>query len=254
MRKTTNFINKRPFPVAMGKKDIGGLVSLVSVSDNPCIEELATTYRVHPVSYLGNVCYVDIEKELENGGREATQQAWVALSEKVPSGPLYVATMDTLHQNKDHPVQSQRALVETVRTILAKDFKHDIMITSTHVRYGSNGVDTVVHDCGYASERAEEAKIIGLDGYINEASGFGEAMGALVGISDCHKINEICRWVTGRKAFLWRFNKSPQEDVEKALVLGGYDNLARFDVYVGRHIGNVSRARGMVAHVAENSP
>lgn len=233
----------------MEQKNVGGLVGVVS---NLVIEDVETVYRLHVASYLGNRCYVDIEKELEDSGRGHTQQEWVPLSQKVPSAPLYFAVMDTLHQNKDHPDQSQRALVEEVKEMLAKDFKKYFMMTSTRVRYACDGLDTVIHDFGYATERREEANIVGGDGYINEASGFGAVMGALLEINDFQKVERVGKYVTGTKLYLYRFNRKPkEEDVERALVLGGN--------YGGRFNFNADgnyyrRARGMVARRAENSP
>lgn len=232
----------------MDPKDSGGLVGVVS---NLVIEDFETVYRMHVASYLGNRCYVDIEKELEDGGRVHTQQEWVALSKKVPPAPLYFVVMDALHQNKDHSDQSQRVLVEKVRAMLATNFRRFGMMTSTRVRYASDGLDTVIHEFGYENQRQENAILVGPDGYVTGQSGFDGAMKTLVGIDDCTEVERVVEYVVGKKPCLWRFNTKQRYDIERALVLGDV-NGGRFGIDAWDYNGR--RARGMVAHVAENSP
>jgi len=244
------------------QQNVDGLVALVSQPAAPVsppviassqffIESLVDQYKVHGVSYLGKVCVVDIDKELSDHGNAHTQDEWRTLIPNLPSSTLYFVVMDALYGNKDHSEPIQRALVEEVRQMFAKDFNEYFMMTSTRVHYAHKGLDTVVYDVGYTTEHREEANIVGADGYINGESGFAETMRTLVGIDNCQRISNIGEWVTGKESYLWRFNSKPQNDVERALVLGD-DGRFYIDAYVG--LLNVRRARGMVAHVAENSP
>ncbi len=213
------------------------------------IESLEDRYRVNGVSYQGNPSTVDISKALLDNGASHVQVDWIEQTRqgewKLPSGPLYFAVLAALYDNKN------AGIVEEVREMLARDFKSYFMMTSTRVRYAREGMDTVVHDFGYVTERAEEMNIVGSDGYVSGTSGFGVEMRALVGIDDCQKIEQVGRWITGKKPYLYRLNSKPKKDIERALVLDG-DDVDRFYVYADDF--NVGWARGMVAHVAKNSP
>lgn len=213
------------------------------------IESIMDRYRVHGISYNGKISTVDISKALLDNGASHVQSDWVEITKqeewKLPSGPLYFAVLAALYDNKNADN------VGEVKEMLAKDFKNYFMMTSTRVRYSNNDLDTVVHDFRYATERAEEMNIVGSDGYVSGTSGFGVEMRALVGIDDCQKIEQVGRWITGKKPYLYRLNSKPKEDVERALVLGVYNGV-RFIIYADDYY--YGRARGMVAHVAKNSP
>lgn len=214
------------------------------------IKSLADRHMVHGVSYQGEICTVDISKALLDNGASHVQSDWIEMTRqgewKVPSGSLYLAVLVALYDNKNADN------VGEVKKMLAKDFKEYFMMTSTRVRYSANGLDTVVHDFGYATERAEQMDVVGSDGYVNGTSGFGVEMRALVGIDDCQKIEQVGRWITGKKPYLYRFNSKPREDVERALVLG-VNVGGRFIISASDYV-DFRRARGMVARRAENSP
>jgi hypothetical protein len=213
------------------------------------IESLPDRYRVHGVSYQGNLSSVDISKALLDDGKAHTQTDWVEVTRqgewKLPSDPLYFAVLGALCDNKD------AAHVEEVRGMLRDDLRNYFMMTSTRIRYASKGLDSVIHDVGYATESSQQTKIVGADGYINEAAGFGIEMQALVGINDCDRIESLGSYTTGKKTYFWRLNTKPTQDVGHALVLGG-SNSGWFSIFANADVGGW--ARGMVVHVAKNSP
>lgn len=220
------------------------LQSLVS------IDSLADRYRLHNVLYDGVASVVDISKALLDNGASHTQSGWIETTRqgewKLPSGPLYFAVLAALYDNKDSYD------VNKLRKMFANDFKKYFMMTSTHIDYAHEGLDTVVHDVGYITKRTEKRDIVGVDGYINEASGFGATMKALVGIDDCHKIERVASWISEKPPYLWRINSKPKEDVERALVLG--DDYVRFNFSASDYlVSSGRRARGMVVRGAENS-
>lgn len=230
----------------MDQKDLDVLVSVVS--SNFSIESIADRYIIHGVPYNGEVCRVNLSKALLDNGASHPQTDWIKMTRqgewKLPSGPLYFAVLAALYDNKDSDK------VGEVKKMLANDFKDYFMMTSTCIRYAREGLDTVVHDFGYASERAEKANIVGVEGCISEASNFGAEMQALIGINDAQKVQRIGNWITGKNPYFWCVKSKPKETIELALVLGDYGD--RFYFYANDD--NYGRARGMVAHVAKNSP
>lgn len=222
------------------------LQSLVS------IDSLADRYRLHNVLYDGVASVVDISKDLLDNGASHTQSGWIETTRKsewkVPSGPLYFAVLAALYDNKDSDN------VKKLRKMFANDLKKYFMMTSTRIDYAHEGLDTVVHDAGYTTQRTEKTDIVGADGDINEASGFGATMKALVGIDDCHKIGRVGSWISKENPYFWRINSKPKEYVECLLVLAGDYGCFGIDASNYHPLNGNGLARGMVVRGAENSP
>jgi hypothetical protein len=223
-----------------------------SVQSQFSIESLDDRYRIHGVMYQGRVHTVDVSKTLLDNEESHRQGQWSQMTQqgewKLASGSLYFAVMSALYDNREH--STQKPLVEEVRTMFADDFVRYFMMTSTRVCYAREGLDTVKHDVDYASECAEQANIVGLNGDLNQNSQFSEAMQALVGVEDCGRIQQVGKWISGKDSYLGRFNSKPSKSVERALMLGV--NYDMFGIGADGGIYNGRRARGFVARVAEN--
>jgi hypothetical protein len=124
------------------------------------------------------------------------------------------------------------------------------MMTGSRVFYKPHGFDKVVHGWDTAEPTVVEANITGADGYLNDH--MREALGALLGTDDVAKVNEVSEWLHGRPARLWRWNRKPNEEVKRALLLGRDDiyggavivAVAYFGVYGG------GAARGWVPKIS----
>lgn len=222
------------------------------------IESLADRYRLHevPVPYHEGLSVVDISKALLDNGKNHTQREWVTLTRegpwRIPSGPLYHAVCSSaLYANEEHPDDSQRAFIDTIKKMLATDVRKGSM-TSTRILYNSKKEDTVVHNFGYDDERKISQNIVGPDGFVNKDCSFGSAIEALLGTEDCEKVRTVYSWLVGKESYLWRFKQKPQHDQERALVLGV--NNVRFYIYADVDLYGSRPARGVVVRGAKNSP
>lgn len=228
----------------MDQKNIVDLLTGVFIVSFP------ERYRVCGVQYLGESCTVDISKVLLEDGAKHTQDDWIDKTRqgewKLPSGPLYFAVLGALYDNRS------AGQVENVRKMLEKDFKDQCMMTSTRIRYACEGVDTVVHDWRYASQRAEEANIVSKKGYIGKVSGSDEKMGALVGISDSCRIVSVGVYVVGKNPYFSGLESKPEEVVDSPLVLT-YGVGLDFEASRQGYYSDSRRARGMVVRRAEKS-
>ena len=234
----------------MEQKDLGSLVSVFS------IENLNDRYRISGVSYEGRASVVDISKVFLDKGIANKQIEWIDMTReeewKLASGPLYRAVCAALYDNRNHTNEQQRFLVNKVKQMFEKDFKESSMMTSTRIFYNPEGVDTVVHNFGYENEREVSGNIVGENGLINEDCGFGSAIDALLGTSDCEEVKAVYSWISGKNSYFWRLNNKPKKEAVCVLVLGNSNDW--FDINANDVIVSNRRARGMVARSAENSP
>ena len=182
---------------------------------------------------------VQVTERRLDGGRSRTQAGWVDYWRQtgwgIGSGPLRTATIKTLFGNKDDKD------VEELRSLFAEDFR-EAVITSTRVTYRAEGLDLITHDAGMPEERTLEARLVGPDGRVNAE--MSDVMQALLGNGNAGQVRDVYRWVTGRgEPYLWRFNKRPKQDTERALVLGDY--FVGFDVVAVGYVGGGWPARGV---------
>ncbi|MBI5072303.1 hypothetical protein HZA99_00640 [Candidatus Woesearchaeota archaeon] len=229
------------------------------------IESLAGKYRVHGVSYQGKICTVDISTALLDYGTSHTQSDWIEMTKegewKLPSGPLYFAVLETIYSNKKSSDTTQKALVQELRKMFERDLRRYSIMTSTCIRYAHDGLDTIVHDVGYATECTEKTNIVkskerNLEFPHNYnynkgwGSHFSRNLQALVGTNNYNKVEKVGKWITGRKkADLWLLNPNPSKDVECPLTLSGL-NYGQF--LISGVDARKKRAHGMVVHSAEN--
>lgn len=219
------------------------------------IESLEDRYRIYGLMYQGRVHTADISKELLDNGQSHTQFEWIQMTKqaewKLASAPLYFVVMDALYENRNHPDNVQKSLVEEIRAMFANDFRQYFMTTSTRILYkeGGRDLDVVAHDVGYASMSAEQVSIVGPDAYITEDSCFGATMQALMGISDCNRFLQVGNWFTKGDYYLWHVNPKPDYNKEHALYFIGYNDYDwdGFSAYE-HYFLDCGHARGMVAH------
>lgn len=166
-----------------------------------------------PNGAYGNV---QVTEKLLDNGKSRTQREWQDYRKETGwgpgSAPLITAVLTALYDNKGAEG------VEELRRLFSDDFKKQLMMTATGVTYRTGASDIVTHDSGTPEQRTLEARLAGPDGYINESVG-GE-MQALLGSADISRVSDVYKWVTGRESYLWRLNKQPKRDEQRALVLG----------------------------------
>lgn len=218
------------------------------------IEELPDRYRLHNLQYRNGLYTVDWGKELLENGANKTQDKWIAATQagdwKLADQPLYFASLRHLYQNQNHAEQRQKQLVEQVRAVFKADFdpQKPYMMTSSKIKYTARGDDLVTHRFGYPDQQKIQAAMVGSDGHITARSGMSTALEALLGTGDGAEVETVGEWVTGMKAYLWRFNQKPKQDEERAVVLGCI--VSRFDIVASDVLVNLRPARGVVVYSA----
>ncbi|MBI4149141.1 hypothetical protein HY491_01715, partial [Candidatus Woesearchaeota archaeon] len=219
-----------------------------------CITEQSDRYTLHNVPYGSSLWALSWSKELLDGGKSHTQDAWAELTKdkefRLASGPVYAASMMALSGSRNAPDAQQNALVEKVRQMLAGDFAEDNphKITSTRVRYTAAGQDMAVHGYGYPDPATVNAVIAGPDR--KPEAGDAAALEALLGTRDVQRFAQAAEWITGKRPYLYRLNSPLTKDTKRVLRLGCYADGFDVDAY-----GNVSiewPARGVVAQREKN--
>ncbi len=223
------------------------------------IEELDDRYSFHNLEYHYGIYTVDWSKELFDGGQNNNQADWVKITKKtefkLPSAPLYHATIAALYNNQDHPDSEQQDLVQTVREVFQKDFTNSWMMTSTRAKYAKNGKDVVTHDWKSKNARTVKGSFVGQNDYVNDSCGFDNVINAILGTDDLALVEEVYEWIgkEGKKPYLWHINNKPDNDIERPVVLGVVGDNVRFDVDAGDVIDDYWPARGVVTQRKKNS-
>ena len=93
-------------------------------------------------------------------------------------------------------------------------------MTSTRINYSASGLDEIIHDYGQESQYSLEADIVGPNWYVNAQSGLDGSIEALLGISNLADVENVFKWISEKKPFLWRSNAKPNKKDVRALVLG----------------------------------
>ncbi len=207
------------------------------------IQELGDRYRFHNLEYHDGIYTVDWSKELLDGRESHSQEDWMKLTQsadwqkengvwQIPSAPLYHATIAALFENQDHAVAEQQDLVQTVREVFQNDFAKYYMMTSTRAKYAANGKDVITHDWNTPTARMVKGSFVGPDGYVKPSCGFDTMLEAILESKDFTLIEEAYEWIgkQGNKPYLYRINNQPDNDIERAVVLGVDVNNGRFDV------------------------
>ncbi|MFH1669130.1 MAG: hypothetical protein ABIA62_04340, partial [Candidatus Woesearchaeota archaeon] len=78
---------------------------------------------------------------------------------------------------------------------------------------------------------------------------------AILGTDDLALVEESYEWIgkEGKKPYLWRFNQTPDNDAERAVVLGVDDyyysfGISAFDIYNDRPVRGVVTQRKKILH------
>ncbi|NQU78537.1 hypothetical protein HQ545_02085 [Candidatus Woesearchaeota archaeon] len=242
--ETSSVLGKLKEDAVKRRKDLDGKFN---------IEELDDRYRFHNLEYRDGIYTVDWSKELLDGGNSHTQEEWTGIVKDnefgIPSAPLYHATIKLLYENQDHPVAEQQDLVQVVREVFQKDFTDYYMMTSTRIKYSGKKKkqqpDVVTHDWNTPQARITEGSFVGPNGYVKPGCGFDDVIQAVLESNDTQLIEEAYEWIgkETKKPYLYRINNTPDNDVERAVVLGVVVNN-RFNI---NDIIDVSRpVRGVV--------
>ena len=200
------------------------------------------------IHYQGG--YQDIEWRKDLLKKVRTQDEWFEFfhgSEyKLPDAPLYHATLAHLYRCKDGPKSN---LVKRIRAMFAKKFRNNYLMTGTRVVYDPLGKDIVKHNL---SGVTKQATIVGANDTIHSQSGFDDSIEALLGTRDLTEVEQVYKWISGNKPYLYRQNTQPQKITEKAVVLG-VDNYGRFSIIASSNINNRWPALMVVCTGAKNS-
>jgi hypothetical protein len=208
------------------------------------IEGFDDRYRLYNVFHDGELYDVDLSRSLLDGGRSHEQGWWLEKigdgdfgEWRIPSSKLCNSIVFSLCDNQN------TKLVSEVKGMLAQGFKDYYMMTSTRATYKAKGLDLLVHDLSYPTEKRLNTALVGPDGYVNAGCGFENEMRALLGTGDLNKIEQAYEWLTGKKPYIWRLNSKPEKDEERAVVLGV--NFVRFGIIADSDV--IRRALGVVA-------
>lgn len=197
-------------------------------------------YQLHNLRMPRGPVSLELSTSLLDNGEYHNQAGWQEALQESPwrliTGPEYWSLMENLFENQgdEH--------VETVRKLLAGDFKQHWMMTGTQIIYTPDGLDRVVHGIDQANPPVVEANITGQDGYLEDH--MRAATEALLGADDIDKVKEVYGWLNNRKPYLWRLNKKPAQETKRALGLGDFNDvsiIADVDAEI------VGAARGMTS-------
>ncbi len=190
-----------------------------------------------PNDSYGNV---QVTEKLLDNGRSRTQREWQDYRRTTGwgpgSGPLVTAVLTALYDNRSAEG------VEELRKVFGDDFRKNVMMTATEITYRAEASDIVTHDSGTPEQRTLEARLVGPDGRIKES--MREEVQALLGSRDISKVRDVYQWVTGKESYLWRLNKRPKQNEERALVLGVSSFYGGFGIVAYVIVSNWP-ARGM---------
>ncbi|MBI5065826.1 hypothetical protein HZA97_06320 [Candidatus Woesearchaeota archaeon] len=230
--------DKMPDVVAE-KKDISKDNSKLGVTDYTSfrLDEFIDSYKLTNLMHYGELCSFIWDKKLLDGGKGHTQDEWIKITSKLPDVSVYFSTFLALYENKDGP---QAELIEKVKQMFLKDFSEDFMMTSTRVIYKTKGVDELIHDYGVGFHPHIHTTVIGKRGDI--IYGGDNVIPALFDTSDYQKVNEVFKWITGKDAYLWRYEHKLSNDKDIAVFLGG---SAKFGINACEGYANIRPARGV---------
>ncbi len=180
------------------------------------IKDTYDAFIVHGVEYLKQKITVAWYKNMYRG-EFYTQDKWIKLKAKLPGVDIYYATFLALYKNKDGPY---KALVEKMKQMFKKDFDNIFMMTSTRIRYNANGEDEIIHDYGGADESRIKINLIGENDYLNSNKIRPKIITSLLASDSKGEVVEVFEWISGLKPYLWRLQQKPEQDTERAVVLG----------------------------------
>ena len=182
----------------------------------------------------GAIGDVQVTSNLLNDGHPGTQSE-LAKTGWLGSAPLITALYTTLYYKQGHEG------VEELRKLFADDYRRHMMMTATGITYRAEPPDLVTHNFGTPAAHTLEARLVWPNGYVDAR--MGDVTQALLGNTAAGRVMEVYEWVTGKKPSLLRVNYRPNQDVERALVigcnLGGFLILASDDINLGRHARGV---------------
>lgn len=206
------------------------------------IKDTNDAFIVHGVEFLKQKITVAWFKNMYV--REVyTQEKWIRLKANLPGIDIYYATFRALYQNKNGPYKS---LVEKMKQMFKKDFDNNFMMTSTRIRYNANGEDEIIHDYGGADESRIKLNFIGENDYLNSNKIRSKIVTSLLASNSKDEVVEVFEWISGLKPYLWRLQQKPEQDTERAVVLGRDIDNVRFNIYCIDYVDYVRPARGVV--------
>jgi len=124
------------------------------------------------------------------------------------SAPFQYAVLKAARQSEN----------KEIREFLKRQFSEYRLSTRTKVAYQPYGCgkDKVVHNYGTSKAYDVIENITGNDGFVDEIKD-KKYLEALLGASDIKEINDVFKWITGKKAYIMRRCSAPCSIIEYAV-------------------------------------
>jgi len=107
--------------------------------------------------------------------------------------------------------------VEEAREFLKQTMRNSFPSTQTRVIYTPDRTDRIIHGYGTESPVERKARIVGLDGNVNDALSIPGSK-ALTGKTP-EQFAELMDYVNGTPAYIWRVNDKPSSNHERIVWL-----------------------------------
>jgi hypothetical protein len=193
------------------------------------LEERADCYRIRGVPFESQG--LEVLKSLL--ARKATKSWWhwrdysVAAREwrdfEVPSAFLLHSILSTLYAQRRNATYKQ-AMSHMAR-LFHTTFRDTRVWTLSNVSYPPQGLDKIVHGAGLPGGLIVQERFWGRDEWLDEASA-SRIYDALCG-EPPDRIAAAYKWLTGKRAFLWRAN-APAAPANAGVTYGGQTD--RFNI------------------------
>ena len=209
-----------------------------ATAGNSAIEDKTDFWRIDNVPYGNRVSSVGLAKTLLDSGNAKTQDEWAEYSRQarqsngfyVGSFQLYYSLFSQLHSLREN--QSMRNIAEEARQFISNKMLKKYLITLTRLQYKASGNDVIIHNYGMPDQSQASGNLTGKDGWITNTDTNAQSMlELLTGESDVAKINEVYKWITGKKSYLWRVNS--KQDSERIARFSAVSDGVDLDCYWG---------------------
>ncbi|RMD57869.1 hypothetical protein D6825_02715 [Candidatus Woesearchaeota archaeon] len=208
--------------------------TLLPESEGFYVEDAGVVWRFYNTGFeLGN-WVEELTKDPVVKSYCTQEQAIPVLREnalQLPSAPRLYNILKMMYKNRNSALQSQRDVVEKVRSGLSNLMW---LLTGTALNYSSDGSCRVLH-CWNGSldslELGESANLVGPNGWVNELSGFEEAIYSIFKERDLCEFRKVFNWFSGGfDPYLWRAHRKPGFASKQAVVIGRDDGKNIFNI------------------------